>query len=160
MQGLSLLPPARRDGPSQSPLEQGRSGGVTRSVPAGSGDETFGQVWPRMLAHIERFAPEFLILQCGADSIAGDPITHLRLSSSCHQRAARELCALADRLGHGRVLVLGGGGYDRGNLLRHATRIWRTNDAYLHNKPHFNVYIRDARAIGYPPGLWEPHSNA
>jgi acetoin utilization protein AcuC len=28
------------------------------------------------------------------------------------------LCALADRLGHGRVLALGGGGYDRGNLAR------------------------------------------
>jgi acetoin utilization protein AcuC len=26
------------------------------------------------------------------------------------------LCALADRLQHGRILALGGGGYDRGNL--------------------------------------------
>ena len=78
----------------------------------------FDAVWPQMLAHMERFEPQFLILQCGADSIAGDPITHLRLSSACHARAARELCALADRLGHGRVLALGGGGYDRGNLAR------------------------------------------
>ena len=76
------------------------------------------QSWPHMLAHVTRFAPQFLILQCGADSIAGDPITHLRLSSACHARAARELCALADRLEHGRVLALGGGGYDRGNLAR------------------------------------------
>ena len=30
-----------------------------------------------------------------------------------HGRAALELCALADRLGHGRVLALGGGGYNR-----------------------------------------------
>jgi len=30
--------------------------------------------------------------------------------------AARELCQLADRLGHGRVLALGGGGYNRFNL--------------------------------------------
>jgi acetoin utilization protein AcuC len=58
------------------------------------------------------------VLQCGADSIAGDPITHLKLTTECHARAARELCALADRLGHGRVLALGGGGYDRGNLAR------------------------------------------
>ena len=71
-----------------------------------------------MLAHVARFDPEFVILQCGADSIAGDPITHLQLSTACHARAARELCALADRLGHGRVLALGGGGYDRGNLAR------------------------------------------
>ena len=34
-------------------------------------------------------------------------------------RARRASCALlADRLGHGRVLALGGGGYDRGNLAR------------------------------------------
>ena len=34
-------------------------------------------------------------------------------------RARRANCALlADRLGHGRVLALGGGGYDRGNLAR------------------------------------------
>jgi len=59
-----------------------------------------------------------LILQCGADSIAGDPITHLRLSSECHGRAARELCALADRLQHGRGLARGGGGYDSGHLAR------------------------------------------
>ena len=35
---------------------------------------------------------------------------------ACTARAARELCELADRLGHGRVLALGGGGYNRGNL--------------------------------------------
>jgi acetoin utilization protein AcuC len=87
-------------------------------LPAGAGDVEFDAVWPRMLAHVERFAPEFFILQCGADSVAGDPITHLKLSSGCHARAARELCALADRLGHGRVLALGGGGYDRANLAR------------------------------------------
>ena len=35
-----------------------------------------------------------------------------------HARAARELCALADELGHGRVLGTGGGGYNRINLAR------------------------------------------
>mgnify|MGYP001550385082 FL=1 len=88
------------------------------SLPAGADDAQFDEAWPRMLAHVERFAPEFFLLQCGADSIEGDPITHLRLSSVCHARAAHDLCRLADRLGHGRVLALGGGGYDRGNLAR------------------------------------------
>jgi acetoin utilization protein AcuC len=87
-------------------------------LPAGAGDAEFAVVWPQMLAHVARFEPEFCILQCGADSIAGDPITHLQLSTACHARAAADLCALADRLGHGRVLALGGGGYDRGNLAR------------------------------------------
>lgn len=98
----------------------GDAAGTKLNVPlrAGSGDAEFHTVWPQMLAHVARFEPEFFILQCGADSIAGDPITHLQFSTACHARAAADLCALADRLGHGRVLALGGGGYDRGNLAR------------------------------------------
>src|SRR6185437_3372347 len=85
-------------------------------LPPGADDALFAQLWPRVIAHLERFEPEFLILQCGADSIAGDPLTHLRLTPDSHARAASELAALAERLGHGRLLALGGGGYDRGNL--------------------------------------------
>src|SRR3984885_1923359 len=85
-------------------------------LPPGADDEIFERVWPRVMAHLEKFDPEFVILQCGADSLEGDPITHLRFSPKVHGRAARELAALADALGHGRVLALGGGGYNRTNL--------------------------------------------
>jgi acetoin utilization protein AcuC len=85
-------------------------------LPAGSGDEAFAEVWPRVLAHLERFAPEFIILQCGTDSLAGDPLTHLQLTPASHARAATDLVALARRFGHGRLLALGGGGYNRANL--------------------------------------------
>jgi acetoin utilization protein AcuC len=85
-------------------------------LPPGADDALFGDVWPQVITHLERFAPEFLILQCGADSIEGDPLTHLRLTPGAHARAASELAALAERLGHGRLLALGGGGYDRSNL--------------------------------------------
>jgi acetoin utilization protein AcuC len=84
----------------------------------GADDAQFAARWPRVLAHLRRHKPELIVLQCGTDSIAGDPITHLRLSEASHARAARDLCALADVLGHGRVLALGGGGYHRGNLAR------------------------------------------
>lgn len=85
-------------------------------VPAGAGDREFDAAWARVLDHVEGFAPEFILLQCGADSIAGDPITHLNFSPAAHARAARDLALLADRLGHGRVVALGGGGYNRANL--------------------------------------------
>lgn len=85
-------------------------------VPAGADDAAFAEVWPRVLAFIEAARPEFIILQCGADSVAGDPITHLAFTPAAHGRAARDLASLADRLGHGRVLALGGGGYNRANL--------------------------------------------
>jgi len=85
-------------------------------LPPGAGDAAFAELWPRVIAHLARFEPQFLLLQCGADSLEGDPITHLRLSAASHGRAARELFGLAERLGHGRLLAMGGGGYNRANL--------------------------------------------
>ncbi|HKZ74302.1 MAG TPA: acetoin utilization protein AcuC [Steroidobacteraceae bacterium] len=87
-------------------------------LPPGSDDATFAAEWPRVLAHVRKFEPEFILLQCGADSIEGDPITHMRFSPAAHARAARDLAAMADELGHGRVLGTGGGGYNRVNIAR------------------------------------------
>jgi acetoin utilization protein AcuC len=92
-------------------------------LPPGADDEVFASVWPRVLAHLEKFEPEFIILQCGADSLEGDPITHLRFSPQVHGRAARDLSELAESLGHGRVLGLGGGGYNRTNLAQAWTAV-------------------------------------
>ena len=85
-------------------------------LPPGASDAEFDEVWPQVVEHVGRFEPQFVLLQCGADSLEGDPITHLRFSAASHGRAARELRALAERLGHGRLLAMGGGGYNRGNL--------------------------------------------
>ena len=87
-------------------------------LPPGADDAAFEAQWPRVLAHLEAYAPQFILLQCGADSVEGDPITHLRYSPAAHGRAARDLAVLADRLGHGRLLATGGGGYNRQNLAR------------------------------------------
>jgi acetoin utilization protein AcuC len=84
----------------------------------GTDDAAFAQAWEMVIPHLERFKPEFIILQCGADSMGGDPITHLALTEASHAMAATQLAALADRLGHGRLLALGGGGYNRGNIAR------------------------------------------
>ncbi len=85
-------------------------------LPPGADDRVFDALWPQVMAHLERYQPQFIILQCGADSLEGDPITHLRLSAHSHGRAARELAALAERCAEGRLLALGGGGYNRANL--------------------------------------------
>jgi acetoin utilization protein AcuC len=85
-------------------------------LPPGADDAAFAASWRTVLAHIERFEPQFILLQCGADSIGGDPIAHLALTPASHGLAARDLRELAERLGHGKVLASGGGGYDRRNL--------------------------------------------
>ncbi len=85
-------------------------------MPPGSDDAVFEAEWPRVLAHLRKYEPEFILLQAGADSVEGDPITHMRFSAETHRRAARDLAHLAEELGHGRVLGTGGGGYNRINL--------------------------------------------
>jgi acetoin utilization protein AcuC len=92
-------------------------------LPPGAGDAEFLAAWPVVEAHLERHAPEFVILQCGADSLAGDPIAHLGLTESAHAHAAARLCGLADRHASGRILAFGGGGYNRRNIARAWTRV-------------------------------------
>jgi acetoin utilization protein AcuC len=82
----------------------------------GADDAEFLAQWPQVLAHLKRLEPQFIILQCGTDSMGGDPITHLQLTTASHERATADLAALADSLGHGRLLALGGGGYNRANI--------------------------------------------
>ncbi|MBF0164792.1 MAG: acetoin utilization protein AcuC [Magnetococcales bacterium] len=85
-------------------------------MPPGSGDVHFMQRWPQALRFLEDGRPEFIILQCGADSLAGDPLAHLRLSPNLHGQIASRLVRLAEDLGHGRVLAVGGGGYNPNNI--------------------------------------------
>jgi len=87
-------------------------------LPPGAGDEAFFEAWQRVERYLEAHAPEFILFQCGADSIDGDPITDLRLTPAAHRHAATRLCLLADRHCQGRLLVMGGGGYNRSNLAR------------------------------------------
>ncbi|GAV19667.1 histone deacetylase 1/2 [Mariprofundus micogutta] len=84
----------------------------------GANDEEFMKVWPEAEAFIRAFKPEFIIFQCGADSIAGDPITDMCFTPKAHAHAAASLCRLADEFAQGRIIALGGGGYNRVNLAK------------------------------------------
>ncbi len=77
----------------------------------GAHDADFFRVWQRAEAFLARFRPEFFIFQCGADSLAGDPLAHLRLTPAAHGRAVRGLRTLAERHAQGRLMAFGGGGY-------------------------------------------------
>ena len=85
-------------------------------MPPGAGDQHFLREWERVVTFLREHRPEFIILQCGADSLAGDPLAHLRYSPAAHAHAARSLCALANEMAEGRIMGFGGGGYDRRNL--------------------------------------------
>jgi len=97
---------------------RGAARGTKLNIPMApdSGDDAFRRAWEKALAFVDGYKPEFIILQCGADSIGGDPITHLQYSPAAHRLATHDVCRLADKHCGGRVLALGGGGYNRRNL--------------------------------------------
>lgn len=85
-------------------------------MPPEADDRQFLRAWRRVEAFVAAARPQFILFQCGADSLGGDPLTHLRYSSAAHAHATRSLCALADAHAEGRLLAMGGGGYNRRNL--------------------------------------------
>lgn len=87
-------------------------------MPPGADDQTFLDRWDEAERFLRAGSPEVIILQCGADSLAGDPITHLRYSEAVHAHVATRLCAVAGQCCSGRLLALGGGGYDLENIGR------------------------------------------
>jgi len=97
---------------------KGRAKGRKLNIPAppDSTDAFFNKVWPTVESFIDQAKPEIIILQAGADSIDGDPITHMRFTPAAHRQAAAALCRLADKHCDGRIIALGGGGYNRNNL--------------------------------------------
>lgn len=67
----------------------------------------------------ERFAPDALVLCCGADSLAGDPLSSMQLSNGA-------LWDAVDRLVEFEVptVVLGGGGYNPWTVCRYWSGLW------------------------------------
>lgn len=104
---------------------KGKAAGTKLNIPLppGATDSDFLAVWPQVENFLSAAKPEFIILQCGADSLADDPITHLCYSSAAYGHATTRLCALAEKFCAGRLLALGGGGYNRENIAQAWTAV-------------------------------------
>lgn len=68
---------------------------------------------------VEGFKPAALVIQCGADALADDPLGKQTLSNGALWHAVAALKPLAPRL-----LVLGGGGYNPWSVARCWTGVW------------------------------------
>ncbi|MGI9248091.1 MAG: acetoin utilization protein AcuC [Woeseiaceae bacterium] len=103
----------------------GRARGTKLNIPLAPGaeDDDFREAWRRVETYLESMQPQFIIMQCGADSLEGDPITHLCWTEEAHAEAAASLCRLADAHCGGRIIGTGGGGYNRRNVARAWTRV-------------------------------------
>ena len=109
---------------------EGRGYNVNVSLPAGTYDEAFvGAFDGVVMPLVEWFDPGVVVLELGMDTLAGDPLTHLRMTNNVVVEVAERLM----RFGRP-MLVAGGGGYNVENTVRAWTLAWRTfareNDEY------------------------------
>ena len=104
---------------------KGRAQGTKLNIPLppGADDAAFGEAWKRVERYIDEQKPEFILMQCGADSLEGDPITHMAWTEEAHAHAAAAMCRLAGEHCQGRIIGTGGGGYNRRNVARAWTRV-------------------------------------
>ncbi|KAI0646127.1 histone deacetylase complex protein [Trametes meyenii] len=91
----------------------------TLSLPLerGASDSTFFRVWPIIENLKEAFQPDYVVVQCGADGLAGDPYATWNWSLGEKQGS---FGWYIDKICHWRckTLLLGGGGYNSPNVAR------------------------------------------
>ena len=101
---------------SEIGLQRGKGTKLNVPMRPGAGDEEFRREFDRVLEFVRGFRPAFITLQCGADSLRGDPIAQLAYTEAAHAHAAKRLHELAHEVCEGRILAMGGGGYDPSNV--------------------------------------------
>jgi acetoin utilization deacetylase AcuC-like enzyme len=96
--------------------EAGRGAGegatVNVPLPAGSGDAEYVGVMARVLAPVARsFRPDLLLVSCGFDAHADDPLASMEVSGEGFRSLARVARAVADDCCGGRLVLVLEGGY-------------------------------------------------
>lgn len=82
-------------------------------LPAGSGFGAYKDAFERVvLPALERFEPEFVIIPCGYDAGAQDPLGRMILNGGAFRWITRSLREVAERFAQGRLLVTHEGGYN------------------------------------------------
>jgi acetoin utilization protein AcuC len=107
---------------------RGAARGTKLNLPLapGADDAAFRRAWQEVERYLEATPPEFYIMQCGADSLADDPLAQLALTPASHAHAAARLATLAARPGCRGLVAVGGGGYSRDNIAAAWTGVVRS----------------------------------
>lgn len=96
--------------------ERGEGAGLGANIniplPAGGGHAAYVHAFDRIvLPALEQFAPELLIVACGLDANAVDPLARMLLHSESYRLLTQKMVDAAARLCGGRLVVVHEGGY-------------------------------------------------
>ena len=114
--GEIVVRPRQKKG--QAPISSARL--CNLPVPKGCNDSEFEFLMDNVvLPFAAGIEPEALVITCGADALAGDPLSTMCLSNTALWQAVERLAALAPP-----VVVLGGGGYNPWTVARCWAGLW------------------------------------
>jgi len=89
-------------------------------VPPGFNDSELERLMEAVVLPLgRRLAPQAVVITCGADALAGDPLSALALSNAALWDAVERVCELAPA-----AAVLGGGGYNPWTVARCWAGLW------------------------------------
>jgi len=126
-------------------------------VPRGLRDSEFRLIVDEIVMPlVASYAPEVLVLQCGADALADDPLSRMELTNTVIWDAVAKLMVAVPRM-----LVTGGGGYNPWSVARCWSGVWGTLNGHAIPDPlpvSAQAVLRDLtwnRAGGRnPPDHW------
>ncbi len=102
--------------------DAGRGYNVNIPLPRETYDEAFLTAFDSVAMPLANaFAPDVLVLELGLDILAGDPLTHLRMTNNVVVEIVERVLKL-----NCPMLVAGGGGYHVENTVRGWALAWRT----------------------------------
>ncbi|MDF1536446.1 MAG: acetoin utilization protein AcuC [bacterium] len=104
-------------------LGEGKGYGYSVNVPLspGSSDPTFIDAFEAVVPPLLRsFSPDLVVVQLGVDTMTGDPLAHLMLTTRSVEHALARLLEIHS----GDIMVSGGGGYEMDTVARSWTLAW------------------------------------
>lgn len=126
-------------------IGQGEGQGFSVNVPleAGTGDGLFVRAFSEIVPPIVRaFKPDLIVSQNGCDTHYTDPLAQLNLTTNAYETLYSMIHELAHEVCDGKLVVLGGGGYQ---LYQVVPRAWSLLSAGL-----AGIALDD-----YTPGSWQ-----
>jgi acetoin utilization protein AcuC len=102
-------------------IGEGKAAGLKINVPLSlfTDDETYLELFNKIVpAAVNKYRPQMLLLQCGADSHANDLLAHLQITTRTYHEVVKAVHNMAHEVADGRLVVFGGGGYNVANVAR------------------------------------------
>jgi acetoin utilization protein AcuC len=98
----------------------GKGYSVNVPLPPEAGDEMFVRAFSSVVpALVERYRPDVIVSQLGADTFWSDPLAHLNVTTKGFSTMVEMIKSLSPKW-----VALGGGGYDVANVARAWTLAW------------------------------------